>query len=95
MLVNGKEVGHLILNGEVFDKSYTGKKVITINEIVIGNETINKEGDYWPSNNGGVGIPANTSCTILTHYLNCFYIVENLENSRGFWAKKSDIKILD
>lgn len=27
MLVNGKEVGHLILNGETFDKSYTEKKL--------------------------------------------------------------------
>lgn len=25
MLMSGKEVGHLILNGEAFDKSYTEK----------------------------------------------------------------------
>lgn len=68
-------------------------KVITINEIVIGNECIAKDGNYIPSN-GGTIIHANTSCTIITHYLNCFYIIPDGRHT-GFWVQKSDIKFLD
>lgn len=95
MLMNGKEVNHLVVNGESFDKSYMGIRVEILNDI---------RADSWITIDGSYHVTSGTSTWIITQgaknyvimfkFYNNYYII-NAYGSRGAWARSSDIKILD
>ena len=93
--MNGKEVKHLVVNGEAFDKSYMGIRVKILNDI---------HADNWVTIDGHYHVTSGTDTSILTqgssgfvilfkHY-DCYYII-NKGGGGGAWARSSDIKILD
>ena len=95
MLMNGKEVKHLVVNGEAFDKSYMGIRVEILNDI---------REDNWVTIDGYYHVTSGTDTTILTQgsrgYVilfklhDCYYIIGK-DGGGGAWARSSDIKILD
>lgn len=94
MLMNGKEVNHLVINGEAFDKSYENKKVEIINKIFMDSK-IGLNGTYQEATFGGI-LPKGTKGYVTAlKYHDLYYICQANGDPVGTWARSSDIKILD
>lgn len=95
MLMNGKEVKHLVVNGEAFDKSYMGIRVEILNDIRTDN-WVTFDGHYNVTSGTDTWVltPGSEGFVILFKHYDCYYII-NKGGGRGAWARSSDIKILD
>lgn len=97
MLMNGKEVNHLIIAGEAFDRSCSGKKVQVINTIYL-DSGITWDGKYYYTNTGGMYLPGREGIILLIKYLNYYYVAGTIgpdKFAKGAWCRAEDIKILD
>lgn len=97
MLMNGKEVNHLVISGETFDKSYYGKKVQLLNDVYL-DSGITYDNKYYYGGYGGIFTKGREGFIILLKHLNFYYICCTLGADkiiRGAWCKEEDIKILD
>lgn len=98
LLMNGKEVNHLIVNGEAFDKSYSaGVKARVTSTSYVG--TINKNGDIISRHFDG-GMPFKNRGDILTVvgiYKNAAaYLADDGEKYiRGSWISLDNIEFID
>lgn len=98
LLMNGKEVNHLIINGEAFDKSYSaGVKARVTSTSYVG--TINKNGDIISEDStGGRHIKSRGSIlTVICIYKNvAAYLADDDEKyTRGSWISLNDIEFID
>lgn len=86
MLMNGKEVKHLVIGGEAFDKSYVGKraKLVAVNGVgtIYLGYRINTDGTIDWAMEGGEYVTAKPGdlCMILSKYNNFFYIANIDQN---------------
>ena len=82
LLMNGKEVNHLIASGEQFDKSYVGKKIKAISpegtSMVYYTDRINVDGNYHPNN---TVINVGDTLVILAKYKNMIYVANPMDDS--------------
>ena len=82
MLMNGKEVNHLIIGGEQFDKSYVGKKIKAISPeghwMVYYTNIINVDGSYPHSN---TFIDVGDTFVILAKYKNMIFVANPMDDS--------------
>lgn len=98
LLMNGKEVNHLIVNGEAFDKSYSaGVKARVISYTYVGS--IKKNGDIICKSSDG-GMPFKSPGDILT--IICIYknvaaylADDNERYTKGSWISLKDIEFID
>lgn len=98
MLMNGKEVNHLFLNGEQFDLSNFGKKIKIVKRIEVSYNYVRMDGSYFHSDTGGSSIiMAGTMGYIIgLTYGECFYIFNTkIENPVGVWVPKDSVEILE
>lgn len=95
VLMNGKNVEHLIINGDSFDKSYKGKSV-EINNDIYSQSWVDYDGNYHlVTQVDGIVVPKGTKGYVVAFkFYNCFFIMRPKEGG-GVWAQGSDIKILD
>lgn len=96
ILMNGEKVEHLVINGEAFDKRYTGKRVEIVNQIYSG-ATVNINGKYIKNPyDTWIVPPGNKEYVVAVKFYDCYYLVngDGIEG-RSLWAQDSDIKILD
>lgn len=98
LLMNGKEVNHLIVNGEAFDKSYSaGVKARVIARTYVG--TINKNGDIISEDTaGGKHFKSRGSIlTVVGIYKNAAaYLADDGEKyARGSWVSLNDIEFIN
>lgn len=99
LLMNGKEVNHLIINGEAFDKSYSaGVKAKVISGFTYVG-TINKNGDIISEDTaGGKHFKSRGSIlTVVGIYKNAAaYLADDGEKyARGSWVSLDDIEFID
>lgn len=97
MLMNGKEVSHLLLSGEQFDLSNRGKKVKIVKEIDVCQNNVCMNGKYHFYNRGGAGvISAGTMGYVIgLTYGECYYIFNTtVENPVGVWVPKDSVEVL-
>lgn len=82
MLMNGKEVNHLVINGETFDKSCVGKRAKIVatkgdnsNNIYMGIR-VNADGSISSDTSDGYYHTAKIGdeCVTIASYKNVFYI---------------------
>ena len=98
LMMNGKEVNHLVIAGETFDKSYSaGVKAKVISPSYVG--TINKNGDIISRTFDG-GMHSKSPGDILTVigiYKNAAaYLADDGEQyTRGSWISLNNIKFID
>lgn len=98
LIMNGKEVNHLVIAGETFDKSYSaGVKARVISHSHVGS--INKNGDIISRLSDG-GMPFKDQGDILTVvgiYKNAAaYLADDGEQyTRGSWISLNDIEFID
>lgn len=98
MLMNGKEVNHLIVHGEQFDKSNCGKKVKVVRDISVSQNNVSMNGNYIYYNHGGaLIISAGTLGYVIgLTYGQCYYIFDaTIDNSAGVWVPKDSVEILE
>lgn len=108
MLMNGKEVKHLVIGGETFDKSYVGKRVkvtpksgywyLHFCPAVNADGTLRDRGENYIVDSGDEFI-------ILAKYMDCIFIANsekppesNKTNNanEGFgWVSINDVTLLD
>ena len=98
MLMNGKEVNHLVINGDKFDKSYVGLKV-KINNVSLplySELTVDGDiGDYLSTADSRV-----TDFTILAKYKDKVYIARSFEDHNNQfgaafgWTDISNVTVL-
>ena len=94
MLMNDKEVNHLVIGGEVFDKSFDGGiKVRVIKESPLG--VINKSGEIVPESIGGRGrIQKGRVITLIARYRNAVCMTAEDVGCSG-WMSINDVEFLD
>ena len=98
MLMKGKEINHLLLNGEQFDLSNFGKKIKIVKRIEVGENNVRMDGKFNYYNHGGAGvISAGTMGYVIgLTYGECFYIFNTkVENPVGVWVPKDSVEILE
>lgn len=98
MLMNGKEVNHLLLDGEQFDLSNCGKKVKIVKKIEVSRNSVLMDGSYFYSDTGGAGIiSAGTMGYVIgVTYGECFLIFNTkVKNPAGIWVPKESVEILE
>lgn len=99
LLMNGKEVNHLIINGEAFDKSYSaGVKAKVISDFTYVG-AINKNGDIickGPDGGRYTKSPGDI-LTIICIYKNAAaYLADDGETyTRGSWVSLDNIEFID
>lgn len=92
MLMNGKEVNHLVVGGETFDKSYYMRKIRFLKDFASNDGWISSTGIVMSSGSGGRSVDkGNTGYTILK-YKNgyCAYV-----DKIGFWVTEDCIEFID
>lgn len=95
MLMNGKEVNHLVINGEMFDKSFYLIKARAIKDADIG--VISKSGEIKPERVGGVGsayMPKGRVITLIARYRNAVCMTAEDTGASG-WISMNDIEFID
>ena len=98
MLMNGKEVNHLLLNSEQFDLSNYGKKIKVVKEIEVSQNNVCMNGNYNFYNRGGSWIISSGTLgyVIGLTYGKCYYIFDTtVKNPIGVWVPKDSVKILE
>lgn len=93
MLMNGKEVNHLVVNGETFDKSYYLRKIRFLKSFATGQGTIGEGGIYMGSGGGGP-VEVGDEGYVLFKYKNG-YCVELQREQYGFWVIGKWIEFID
>lgn len=89
MLMNGKEVNHLIIGGEQFDKSYVGRKVRLVKDCLMRGYISNNFGLESLDRQGNAGtMLAGSENTIIATYKDWVSIY-------GGWVKKTDVELID
>lgn len=94
VLMNGKNVEHLVINGEAFDKRYVGSNIEILNTI-FAESTIDLNGGYHEVASGRVILKGTKGFVTLFKYFNLYYIIDRNGYTGGSWCKAEDIKILD
>lgn len=99
LMMNGKEVNHLIISGEQFDKSYTAgvkAKVVGLNPYI---GTIKKDGTIVSGLPGGGGWSKSRGdiVTVIGIYKNAAAILAGDRDtiSTGNWISLNDIEFID
>ena len=98
MLMNGKEINHLLLNAEQFDLSNFGKKIKIVKRIEVSYNYVRMDGSYFHSDTGGSSIimVGTMGYIIGLTYGECFYIFNTkVENPVGLWVPKDSVEILE
>ena len=98
MLMNSKEVNHLIIGGQQFDKSYFGKHLKIKASNVFSGGHLNAEGKYYISQlNSRSEISVGEECICLVKFNNYIFVVPvKWRNSdRDCWISISDVEFLD
>lgn len=99
MLMNGKEVNHLIINGEIFDKSYYMRKMRFVKEVITDQGYATVNGVYIDKSFGGGVIRIGTEGTVILKYKNGYYVCVNSDivgrYGRGFWATDDSIELMN
>lgn len=96
MLMNGKEVNHLVINGEAFDKSNCEHKIRFLKEFASRDGHVSPEGVSMGSGQGGAAIMKGSIGHIFLKYKNgyCVYMdIDPLKN--GFWVTEDLIEFID
>lgn len=94
MLMNGKEVNHLVINGEAFDKSFeNGRKVRTVRNARIGE--IDESGmiHNQPGTSGWY-IEKNIVFSVIARYKNAFCVAYGYGNYAA-WVSIDDVELID
>lgn len=96
MLMNGKEANHLVINGEVFDKSYVGRQVKLIKTMVDTDSHLSASGGR-SNGTGGTAFESGQICTVMANYHSFFYCYANKFglNFPGFWVKRDEFEFID
>lgn len=99
LLMNGKEVNHLIINGEAFDKSYSaGVKAKVISDFTYVG-AINKNGDIIckGSDGGRYTKSQGDILTIICIYKNAaaFLTDDGEKYNKGSWVSLDNIEFID
>lgn len=94
MLMNGKEVNHLVVGGETFDKSFDGgRKVRTVRNATIGE--IDESGRIHDQNGtNGWYIEKNMVVSVIARYKNAFCVAYGYGNYAA-WVSIDDIEFID
>ncbi|QHJ84789.1 MAG: hypothetical protein [Caudoviricetes sp.] len=98
MLMNGKEVNHLIIGGEQFDKNYFGKHVKIKKEGLYDNGHFRQNGEYFISDSeASNGLGVGEECVCLTKFNDFIYIVPAKFNGyhRDCWVPIADVEFLN
>lgn len=99
MLMNGKEVNHLVIGGETFDKSYFMRKVRLVKDVNTRKGAINMDGVFWGDYTGGVTIPSGAEGIVFFKYKNgyCIYSEYHPEDyfHYAFWVTEDCIEFID
>lgn len=107
MLMNGKEVNHLVIGGETFDKSYIGRKVKIAPSsgaaFIHFFPAVNGNGTLRDLDNTNFAVNRGDEFIILAKYMDCIFIasspatnVNGNSTSIGFgWIYVKDITFLD
>lgn len=96
MLVNGKEVNHLILGGETFDKSFAaGRKARVIRNTEIGD--IKKDGTILDSALDGRSYMKGPDdiVTVIARYKDAVAILSSEFFTMGSWIPINAIQFID
>lgn len=96
MLLNGKEINHLILGGETFDKSFTAGKKARVNGLAyIGD--IKKDGtiNSNASDGGNYIKQEGDIVTVIARYKDAVAILSSSSFVRGSWISINDIEFID
>ena len=88
MLMNGKEVNHLIISGEKYDKSYVGCKVRLVKDCVMRGYIDNSYRDHLVAEGNAGVMLAGSENTIIAVYKDWVSIY-------GGWVKKTDVELID
>ena len=88
MLMKGKEVNHLIIDGETFDKSYVGRKVRLVKDCVTRGYISSSYGDHLIAEGNASVMLAGSENTIIAIYKDWVSIY-------GGWVKKTDVELID
>lgn len=95
MLMNGKEVNHLVIGGETFDKSYYMRKIRFLKDFASNDGWISPTGIAMGSGNGGMGVEkGNIGYTILK-YKNGYCACVDNGFKIGFWVTEDCIGFID
>lgn len=94
MLMNGKEVNHLVINGETFDKSYYMRKIRFIKSFASDDGRVYEKGVVMYHDQGGMAIEPGKEGFVYLKYKNG-YCVELGANSFGFWVTDNEIEFID
>lgn len=95
MLMNGKEVNHLVIGGEMFDKNYCMRRIRFLKNFASYDGRISPEGVVMGSGNGGMGVEkGNIGYTILK-YKNGYCACVDNGFKIGFWVTEDCIEFIN
>lgn len=94
MLMNGKEVEHLVINGEAFDKNYYLRKIRFIKSFASYDGRVNEKGVVMYHDQGGLAIEPGKEGFVYLKYKNG-YCVSLSKGERGFWVIGEWIEFID
>ena len=98
MLMNGKEVNHLVVNGETFDKSYFMRKIRLVKDVNTKGGMINKDGIYFDTSVSGLIMPSGTEGIVFLKYKNGYCVYSDRYRDSydyGFWVTGDCIEFID
>lgn len=96
MLMNGKEVNHLVIGGETFDKSYSAgvKAKVIHNNAPIG--VVKKDGSIYDVEHNGAQyvMPKGRIVTVISRYKDAVSVLYEDHSSRS-WMSIYDLEFMD
>lgn len=96
MLMNGKEVNHLVIGGETFDKSYSaGVKAKVIHDgALIG--VVKRDGSIYDLETNGAhfAMPKGRIVTVISRYKDAVSVLYEDHNERS-WMSIHDLEFID
>lgn len=98
MLMNGKEVNHLVVNGETFDKSYFMRKIRLVKDVNTKSGMINKDGIYFDTYVSGLIMPSGAEGIVFFKYKNGYCVYSDHYGDLcdyGFWVTGDCIEFID
>lgn len=96
MLMNGKKVNHLVINGETFDKSFDGGiKVKVIRDATIGEiDELGRIINPASAPDGFWYVPRGTIIPVIARYKNAVCMASGYGSYAG-WMPINDVEFLD
>ncbi|MCO6528714.1 MAG: hypothetical protein J6565_08000 [Lactobacillus sp.] len=98
MLLNGKEINHLIIGGEVFDKNYSlGKKIKVIRQTTLGRVMFDGTVRDLGMKESGYVLPIGYTAIAIARYNDAIYITspkQGLVLNTG-WISIKDVAFID